>query len=113
MGLLQVEFVGNYLRLSGEIDLASAGAFEDALISAIDTIDGVLECDLRGITSFDGSGISALIAAMASMTKRQRLAVRTSPEVYKLLERAGLSRDVPGLGVEPPDRERLASSLPR
>jgi len=39
--------------------------------------------------------------------------VRTSPEVYKLLERAGLSRDVPGLGVEPHDRERLASSLPR
>ena len=39
MGLLQVEFVGNDLRLSGEIDLASAGAFEDALISAIDTID--------------------------------------------------------------------------
>ena len=112
MGLLQVEFVGNDFRLSGEIDLASAGAFEDDELS--DRHDhGVLECDLRGITFLDGSGISALIAAMASMTKRQRLAVRTSPEVYKLLERAGLSRDVPGLGVEPPDRERLASSLPR
>jgi anti-anti-sigma regulatory factor len=113
MSPLRVEFIENGVRLSGEIDPASAGVFEDALNSAIDTIDGVLECDLRGITAFDGSGISALITAMASMTTRQRLAVRTSPDVYELFERAGLSRDVPGLWVEPPDRERLASSRPR
>ena len=113
MHLLRVEFFENGIRLSGEVDLASVGAFEDALISAIDTIDGVLECDLRGVTSFDGSGIGALIAAMASMTKRQRLAVRTSPDVFELLERAGLAREVPGLWVEPPDRGPLASSLPR
>jgi anti-anti-sigma factor len=52
------------LSIDGEIDLGTAGKFEQLLVAAFDDADGaVVVVDLAGVTFLSSAGISALLRA--------------------------------------------------
>src|SRR5215207_6605048 len=80
---------------AGDIDMASAQQFEDALRRAEHTADPVaLIVDLSGVTFIDCSGIHALVQAR----RRQRACGRgfavvlNDPRLTRLLQLLGLER---------------------
>ena len=51
------------VRVSGEVDLATAGALETGIIDHLDRRDARIVVDVRAVSFIDSSGIGALIAA--------------------------------------------------
>ena len=52
-----------HLRVSGEIDMASAGTLLDAIVSAEVPPGGRITLDLSGVAFMDSAGLSALVEA--------------------------------------------------
>lgn len=63
-------------RLTGEMDLASKEAFNDALVLEIDQ-DGDLTLDLSALTFIDSTGVQALIHTAENLHERGRLILRS------------------------------------
>lgn len=51
------------LTATGEIDMATAGAFEEAILTALDQAPTRIVVDLSGVRFMDSSGIAALVNA--------------------------------------------------
>jgi anti-anti-sigma factor len=96
---------GGALRVTGDLDAASAPAMERALIEAEAAHDdrGPLVVDLRGVAFMDSSGLRTLVAASLRAGRRgTRVALRNvGPELGRLLEITGLRDqfDLPAAGA--------------
>jgi anti-anti-sigma factor len=93
------------LRLSGEIDMASAPALEEALLVAL--ADGrPVTIDMRDVTFIDSSGLKVIVATAAESTGHEPLTVKDpSPAVRRVLELFGMEQ-LPHMRVtDDPDRD--------
>lgn len=72
------------VKASGELDLATAPHFEDALDEAA-RASSVVEVDLRDITYMASEGLRVLLAAQRRLSS-QVVLVEPSPAVTRLLE---------------------------
>lgn len=76
------------VRGTGDIDLASADEFRDALVAA--AADGLpVVVDLSGVTFLDAAGVSALVAGRIAAGGRFRL-VGATGIVHRILAITGL-----------------------
>jgi anti-anti-sigma factor len=77
MGVFEIEKLkeSRAFRLTGEMDLASKEAFNEALVLEIGQ-EGDLTLDLSGLTFIDSTGIQALIKAAETLHERGRLILR-------------------------------------
>ena len=100
-GLLtvDVEDEGNQLvvRVSGELDIASAKRLEDELLRAIDSDASAVVLDLGDISFMDSTGLRVLLsAAKLSATSGKPLRiVRVTAPVREVIEVGGLERFLP------------------
>lgn len=87
------------LEVAGEIDMASADAFRDRLLTCLEGSDS-LRVDLSGVTFMDSSGLSALMLMhrAAAEAGKEAALIQLSPITSRLLDVSGL-RGV--LNVEP------------
>jgi len=87
------------VRLSGEIDVASAGAFNASLFDGVSFETDVI-VDLSGISFIDAAGVIGLVGARRRVTAQgHTLIVRDpSPSVVRVLAVTGLDRI---LAIEP------------
>ncbi len=83
---------GGSLRVSGELDMVTAGVLRDAISSLAAEHDGSVVLDVAGVTFIDSSGINALVGARHGLTARgHALELRgMSPNVRRVLEVAGV-----------------------
>jgi anti-anti-sigma factor len=80
------------LRLSGEIDMASAPALEEALLVAL--ADGrPVTVDMHDVTFIDSSGLKVIVSTAAESTSREPLTLKDpSPAVRRVLELFGMEQ---------------------
>jgi anti-anti-sigma factor len=80
------------LRLSGEIDMASAPALEEALLVAL--ADGrPVTVDMKDVTFIDSSGLKVIVSTAAESTPPAALTVKDpSPAVRRVLEIFGMTQ---------------------
>ena len=91
------------LRVTGEIDLATAPDLRQRLEAVIDAGTGNLQIDLAEVTLLDSSGLAALLAARQRLhdTKRRLTVLNQSKAVHRVFELSGL---IEVLAVTPDDR---------
>jgi anti-sigma B factor antagonist len=83
---------GTRVRLSGELDIATAGRAEDELRRAEAGEPDVLAVDLAGLTFMDSTGLRLIVAAAsrARAADRRLVVVRGPDPVHRVLELTGL-----------------------
>jgi anti-sigma B factor antagonist len=83
---------GMRVRLSGELDIATAGRAEDELRRAEAGEPDVLAVDLAGLTFMDSTGLRLIVAAAsrARAADRRLVVVRGPDPVHRVLELTGL-----------------------
>src|SRR3954469_22863871 len=87
MELLRISATPEALRLEGEIDLAVAVQFREALRASIDS--GATSVDLSGVTFMDSTALSILLMAAKRLDGQGPLVVlRPSKFVRRLLDLA-------------------------
>lgn len=79
------------VRVEGELDLASAASFEEALGSAMDNPRVIV--DLDDCTFLDSSGVGAIAAA--ARTHPEISIVASDPSILRVLEITALDTTVP------------------
>lgn len=91
-----------WIRLGGELDLASAPQFTQALEQALEGAQLVI-VDLRDLTFMDSSGIHAIVEAdLRARHSGQRLAaVRGPAQIQRLFALVGLSNHLEVIDPEP------------
>ncbi len=86
--------VASVVRVTGEIDVASAPELENAL-GIVPAESGTVVVDLSAVTFMDSTGLGVLVAAWNRYNSQEpvgRLAlVVSTPEVERLLEVTGLA----------------------
>jgi anti-anti-sigma factor len=92
-----VSFPGlSVLTVTGEIDLATVPDLRMALFEACCRSSGKVILDLRGVTFFDCSGISALVATRRRLPDGASLClVTTHPMIRKIFHITGLAATFP------------------
>jgi anti-anti-sigma factor len=90
---------GDVLRLVGELDLANASGFEDAVLAA-SAEDEAVSIDLAGLTFIDSSGIRALIRIADGCAPRQVILRSPRPNVLKIFEITGFEPATENVTVE-------------
>lgn len=92
------------VRVRGEIDLAAAEEFTDQLCAtARVSTQRSFVIDLSGVTFMDSTGLHAL-QTVAETCPRLDLLIRTSPQVFRVLEIAGfVATPWPNVVIVPPD----------
>jgi anti-sigma B factor antagonist len=85
------------VRIFGEIDIASAKAFEKEIQSAFDSDAEAVLLDLGEVSFIDSTGLCTLLAAAekASVNGDRLRIVRISPPVQRSFEITGLERSFP------------------
>jgi anti-sigma B factor antagonist len=85
------------IRLSGELDVATAGAVEDELSRVEATDASTIVIDLAGLTFMDSTGIRLLVNAAARTRKgNPRLALlRGGDAIQRVLQLTGLEDELP------------------
>lgn len=83
---------GVRVRLSGELDIATAGRAEEELRRAEAGEPAVLAIDLGGLTFMDSTGLRLIVAAhtRARDAARRFVVVRGPDPVHRVLELTGL-----------------------
>lgn len=78
------------VRLSGELDLASASGLTERLV---DTAGSTVVVDLADLSFMDSSGISALVMARNRMAENGDSLILSRPQamVFRVLETVGLA----------------------
>jgi anti-sigma B factor antagonist len=92
---VETELTGRSVRLvvHGELDLATAAAFEGALRSSWSRDVECVEIDLRGLTFIGSAGIAAILAARgrARETGCTLALVRGPDSVHRIFELTGIA----------------------
>lgn len=91
VSIVQVDGHSN-IRVTGEIDLATASELHQRLDWVIAAGNGDVDLDLSDVTFFDASGLAVLLAARQGLLERHhRLTVRNpSKPVLRVLELTGM-----------------------
>jgi anti-anti-sigma factor len=103
-GVLRVRLEPNgkelVVRVSGELDIASAKTFADELRQASDSDASAVILDLSEVSFIDATGIRALVfAAARSRSNGDRLRMRRgSASVVRALAVSGLEQTLPLIG---------------
>jgi anti-anti-sigma factor len=85
-------------RIEGELDLATAPTFEDALTA--DDGPGDLELDCSGLLFMDSQGVRSVMVVAAGRPVGRRLVLRgLSPQVRRIVDLVQLGA-APGVVVE-------------
>jgi anti-anti-sigma factor len=84
---------GSVIVLSGELDLASSPALEEALARVFASETRTVVIDLRQLDFMDSTGLSILVRAhqTATETTRGLILVKGSPQVQRLLTLTGVT----------------------
>jgi anti-anti-sigma factor len=92
------------LRLTGELDLATAPILIEALRSIVQ-VNGSTTLDLSGLTFMDSSGIHAIVEYVRSEDCPGRVVLHgPTPIVARALEMVGIDR-IPGVEVHAPESD--------
>lgn len=97
MAIIEVRAEDGVCFVSGELDLASADAFERAVERAIDPARELV-LDLSDLTFVDSTGLRS-IARLASGARRGIVLRHPRPIVMKVLQIVRM-QDLPGLRIE-------------
>jgi anti-anti-sigma factor len=99
---------GCVLRLRGELDFFSAGAF-DAAVARTARPDATLELDLDGLTFVDSTGIRAIIAAKKLCEERAcfLMLARPTARTRRLFRLSRLLDHLPFAGHTTSDAPRM------
>ena len=76
------------VRVSGDVDIATAGQLRDALVTSADGGHPVV-ADLSGVTFLDAAGLSALVAGRRATGGRLRI-VGATGVAHRILSLTGL-----------------------
>jgi anti-sigma B factor antagonist len=97
---------GTVISLSGELDLASSPALEEALDRVFTSGSGPIVVDLRRLDFMDSTGLSIIVRAhnRAAEAERRLFVARGPAQVQRLLALTGVAErlsliDVPGDGL--------------
>jgi anti-anti-sigma factor len=84
---------GTVIALSGELDLASSPALEEALATVFNSGAQTVVIDLRQLDFMDSTGLSILVRAHHSVIegKRRLALVKGPPQVQRLLTLTGVA----------------------
>jgi anti-anti-sigma factor len=87
---------GGEVAIQGDVDLASAPAFEASLRAVIDHSDGDVTIDLAGVGFMDSSGMNVLVRVFKALERKGRGLHLTnlSSSVRRALEVGGASQFV-------------------
>lgn len=90
------------LRVSGEVDLATADELNRAAAAALQAGPGALVIDLAGVTFLDSTGLAVLVAVTNQTTASGvRLTIRDPvPRVRNVIRITGLGQFLP---LAPPE----------
>jgi anti-anti-sigma factor len=85
------------VRARGELDQASASAFELALRRVLRASDSRVVLDLDGVTFIDSTGLHILLAAatLCLTTQRELTMLRASRQVARVIEATGVEDLLP------------------
>jgi stage II sporulation protein AA (anti-sigma F factor antagonist) len=85
------------IRLTGELDVATAGRVEDVLRDAESGDADAIVLDLSGLTFMDSTGVRLVLSANArSRADSNRFALRRgSPAVQRVFELSGVADTLP------------------
>lgn len=81
---------GNLLHVVGEVDLANADEFQNAVME-IAGKNGDLIIDLTACTYMDSSGLRVIATAHKAVEDRLRVVIPTSGSVHRIFEITGLA----------------------
>lgn len=84
---------GIVIALSGELDLASSPALEEALERVFDSDTKLVVIDLRALEFMDSTGLSIIVKARQTADDRERQLFLTNgpPQVQRLLSLTGVA----------------------
>ena len=86
--LIGVRRDGEVLRISGEIDIGTAGALTREILAAVES--GVSGLDMSEVPFFGAAGVDALLSGRAAARRRgRRLRVTCSRQVLRSLRLCG------------------------
>ena len=82
------------VSVMGEVDIATAPAFEQTLLGASEDQTGEVIVDLSGCSFLDSRGLTALIATRARLERSHRplALVLSNPNVLKIFKLTGFDR---------------------
>jgi anti-sigma B factor antagonist/stage II sporulation protein AA (anti-sigma F factor antagonist) len=85
------------VRAWGELDIASASAFEESLRTAIRGSSFGVIVDLGDVTFIDSTGLRVLISAamMSHASRRELIVLRASAQVRYVIETSGVEDLLP------------------
>lgn len=105
--IVELEIEGNTLLVSGEVDINTAPAVEEALLELIRSTNGRPVVDMSEVTYFDSSGIQALLRARDAMDDNREpiQIVGLSQHTDRIFRLVGLERlfEIEQLGALRPD----------
>ena len=84
--------VGGYVRLFGDLDVATVPRYERAAITAAQTTEHVVTVDVSDLTFIDSAGLGLLADMLAIGTARGRGVILqgASTDLHKLLLHCGM-----------------------
>ena len=90
----QLESGTPVVSVMGEVDLATAPAFEQTLLGVAEDREGEVIVDLTGCSFLDCRGLTALVAMRARLERSHRalVLVLSNPNVLKILQLTGFDR---------------------
>ena len=82
------------VSVMGEIDIATAAAFEHTLLGVAEDRTGEVIVDLSGCSFLDSRGLTALVATRARLERANRplALVLSNPNVLKIFQLTGFDR---------------------
>lgn len=85
------------IRLTGEIDVASAPAVRETILKSLNTWTGPLVIDMAGVDFIDSTGLSALLAGYqrARQLERPYSVAALRAQATKLFEITALTKLIP------------------
>ena len=90
----QLESGTPVVSVMGEIDIATAPAFEQTLLGVAEDRTGEVIVDLTGCSFLDSRGLTALVATRARLERANRplALVLSNPNVLKIVQLTGFDR---------------------
>jgi anti-anti-sigma factor len=89
------------LELRGELDMASTERFEQSAAELVETENGHVVIDLRGLSFIDSSGIRGVLRVQSLLPDTTRLElIPGPPAVQRVFELTGLIAALPFRGAE-------------
>jgi anti-sigma B factor antagonist len=91
----QLESGTPVVSVMGEIDIATAPAFEQTLLGVAEDRTGEVIVDLTGCSFLDSRGLAALVATRARLERANRplALVLSNPNVLKIFKLTGFDRE--------------------